>query len=242
MGPGKTVLAGMQNRIILLNLETGKVEGKIATKGDFRAFGLTPDGKRIVLRESTEARVCSFPSLERSTDLEGYCNQNHVAVSRDGRYVAVNGHEVHVFELPSGKHVTTFEPPTSPWAAAFSPDSKILATGGDDGKVRLYDVPRFGRATELDIAPERTRKPTVNSIAFDPQGRRLCTSSEDGAVKVWDLGTRKLLLQIDKHETAIPDTGARQLAQAGFSPSGELIVSAGLKKEPVGLSVYRLPS
>jgi hypothetical protein len=250
IGAKGTILAlpGHKNVLNILDAATGGVRAKHpitpevkASSGDLRGCALTPDGKTIVLRVGTDVFLYAFPSMKLRAALPGYCNMDHIAISPDGRWLFVCGHEVHVFELPSGKHVVTFEPPESPWASAFSPDSKTLATGADDGKVRLYAAPKFQLKKELDIAPDRSRKSTINSLAFDPQGKTLATAGEDGAVKVFDTKTLELLVQLDKHETTVPDTGSRQLSQVGFMPSGELVVSAGLKKEPIGLSIYPKP-
>ncbi|MGC7096361.1 hypothetical protein ACPZ19_16925 [Amycolatopsis lurida] len=66
-------------------------------------------------------------------------------------------------------------------AVAFGPSGQ-LATGGDDGTVRLWDP----AATEPRVltAPGR-----VLSLAFDPGGQRLAVGGDDRAIRIWPVGT-----------------------------------------------------
>jgi hypothetical protein len=219
--------------IWMLDPATGKTRHEL-TIPKTRAFAVSPDRERLVLRTSTETTVLAYPTLEKLAFFDHYCNNNSIAISHDGRWLAVNGHEVHCFDLDKLKHVATIEPKDGPWQMMFLPDGR-LATGDDTGMVRFYDTKGKPLGT-LDGAPGRSRKPSITALASSAM--HLAVGRNDGTVVLFDAkGT--LVKTFDKHDVTQPDTGSTSLGALAFSADGsQLWVSAGLKKQPVGLSVY----
>jgi WD40 repeat protein len=66
---------------------------------------------------------------------------------------------------------------------ALSEDGRLLASGGDDGMVRLWEVGSGQLVTAL-----QGHTGTVWAVALSRDGRLLASGSDDGTVKLWDAG------------------------------------------------------
>jgi WD40 repeat protein len=91
---------------------------------------------------------------------------------------------------------------------AWSPDGKLVASAGDDGKVILWDAVT-GRALHT-----LEHEAAVTGVAFNPNGGTLLTAGRH--IQMWDAQTGKLI-----------DTFRLKVAaqDAAFSPDGSLFVS-----------------
>ncbi|MGH9401274.1 MAG: hypothetical protein ACRD2P_04110 [Terriglobia bacterium] len=79
-------------------------------------------------------------------------------------------------------------PRSSLSALAFSRDGTLLATGGSDRTVRVWDA--ASGAIKFKLFHHGY---PVTSIAFSPDGTRLAAVSLDGAVSVWGVGSQQQL-------------------------------------------------
>jgi WD40 repeat protein len=97
--------------------------------------------------------------------------------------------------------------------AAYSPDSRRLASGGADGSVRQWDA-----ATGTLQAVLLGHTGPVLSLAWSPDGHTVASGSADHTIRLWDAGsgTDRLLRG---HRDAV-------LALA-WSPDGKTLASAG---------------
>jgi WD40 repeat protein len=74
------------------------------------------------------------------------------------------------------------------WSVAFSPQGNLLASGGEDCQVRVWDV-QTGDCSKI-LQGHQSR---IQSVAFSPQPSVLASGSYDETVRIWSLESGECL-------------------------------------------------
>ena len=123
------------------------------------------------------------------------------------------------FPVFSQEH-TYFRDNGSVKAVAYSPvDSSVVASGGDDRAVKLWDL-QNDTVTTLGSHAD-----TVNDIAFSPDGQLLASGGDDYAFKLWDVPRKRHIATLDH----INGRTRSQVKAVSFSPNGQLLATAGIE-------------
>jgi WD40 repeat protein len=138
--------------------------------------------------------------------------------------------------------------PANMYCVRFSPNSKLLASGGGDPVLRLWDV-----GSDMHPRDLVTQHRGIVSLAFSPDGKQMvsCGTDDDRAnghltdeviqmyndpglcdrsVCVWDVAKGELLHQLTGHTNSVN--------MVAFAPNGNQVVSASTDKT---VRIWTLP-
>ena len=152
---------------------------------------------------------------------------NDVALSPDGRWIALAGRSLRVASWPGHQARALGPPPGLPQysATAFDPDSRQLAAAAFDGKNTTVSVWTLAPGSvdwlHGSVAPVRTfaAHGFTTELAFSHDGKRLVAAQTDGGVYIWDADGSRAPIVLRGH----PD-GANS---AAFSPESNDVVASG---------------
>jgi WD40 repeat protein/transcriptional regulator with XRE-family HTH domain len=101
---------------------------------------------------------------------------------------------------------------------AITQDARLVASGGDDGTLRLWDVYPDGHDGGGKLSREICCPP-VRGVALSADGRRVAVCCVDGTVSVWDAATGDQIAQLVGH------TGV--VWGVALSADGQIVASGG---------------
>jgi WD40 repeat protein len=201
-----------------------------------RVFGAQPfhtDGELLALRFAPDGSLWSIeePGVLRHWDLRSRQQLSWhelgdpAAVwcfSAAAHYIAAGSDELCLWQTSNGEMLACW--PQTSWVTglAFQPGGLLLASGHDDGSVRLWDHASGRLAYELrpPISPSGgTRDLAVSALAFSANGRKLAVAAEDRSILLWELASGEMSGRLLGHTDRI--------SALAWHPDGRRLVSAG---------------
>src|SRR5207248_3035115 len=113
-----------------------------------------------------------------------------VNFSKDGFYVVSSGVDklIKISEVTTRDTTLAAEQSGNLLALAVSPDGKLIASGGTDSTIKIWD-----RKTGSDLATLIGHADVVTALTFSADSKRLVSGSLDCTIKAWDVATAKEL-------------------------------------------------
>lgn len=132
-----------------------------------------------------------------------------------GNRLAAGGLSGHVWlwQAPDWKEQALIDGDANVYAVAFGPRAELLASGGDDGAVHIWDVARGEKTRAL-----KGHRRGITTLAWSADGQHLASGSEDGEIVLWRMPAGTRAPNLDARETKV--TGL------AFSPDGMTLASS----------------
>lgn len=186
-GVTAVTLCSVQERIELRDAKSLEVVRHFDL--DRGAFAVAAAPNRSELAVAYSGQVCLLeisPSWHQRMALKLPEDRKALGVAYDatGDQLAVVGNfgEVLLFQSKSGRVVHRM-PVTSPGnCAAFCNQCNLLATGHDDGTIRIWDMHSSEPSSSLSEYDGQIR-----SLAFSPNGHTLASVSSGGVARLWSV-------------------------------------------------------
>ncbi len=204
------------------------------------------------------AEIRDALSLRRTETIGAGEKLIHFAFSADKDVVAYcrNGKTAEILDRRTGRSITLDAKNDQP-QMAFSPDGRLLATGGYGTKARLWRVADGELLREFDADPTEGGLTPV----FSPDGATLAVGNRNATTTLFDVATGRMRARLPKEQSQglqfSPDgrmlavayvdgtiglwdaadgrlirqlkTSAEELYRVEWSPDGRILASAGLK-------------
>lgn len=215
---GSTLASGgMNGDVHLWNAETGQY---VQTLGELNDMEKTPKVK------NNHSQNGKFKKMVTS-----------IAYAADGKFLAYGtmDNKIHIWDTQNKKHLRMLDPHIdekhpytymddvrhshSVYALAYSPDGKILVSGSENGKIRLWN-PQRGWWLKTLTEPKKT----VTSISFAPDGKTFVSNGDYGKIFMYDVKKKQHIRTLE----AMPS--ARIISSVAYSPKGKTIAAGSTNK------------
>ena len=224
--------AGQDDVLHLRDGRTGDTIRQIQLGSKVESVSFSPIGNELAATTHKQGQVYVL-DLERKVEVQA------IPLGEDGTYICLyspNGRllcageprGIRVYDSASAELLNNVEAPSQTFCLAFDGEATVLASGHEDGSIRLWDWPSGERRAVL-VGHEQA----VVGLDISHDGRLAVSSSKDGTIRLWSIEFQREHGVV--HRTTPISWGGWDVA---FSPDGHRLFAA-FGRRP-GLMVFHV--
>ena len=162
--------------------------------------------------------------FEWQTDMSGI---SALAWSPDSQQLAATSNEIlQIWDASNGHMVNKMQVYSGPLVSLdWSPNGYILATGGDEGTIRLWDA-KQGRELCVFLSPSESLSIGILIVKWSPDGKMIATGGYDGRVMLWDIAAGNGCRMVQPF--VIPTIHPYPVQVVDWNRTGDRVMSMGL--------------
>ena len=194
-------VAEFSGRLLVFDAEDGGRRTLVGSEPEphqIRALAFAPDGRTIATASfnqqvpgTNHVSIWDWKTREVIDELDA--SASSLTYDGSGKRLAIGSYDgtVQIRDAATGEIERSFGAGSvTVVQAVFSPDGELLATGGDDATIRVFDIDASSGAQVLAL---RGHASVVSGLDFSPDGKRLVSAAPDRVVRVWALELDELI-------------------------------------------------
>ncbi|MBZ5656949.1 MAG: TIR domain-containing protein [Acidobacteriia bacterium] len=212
--------------VSLWRVATGDLITESKLVGPLHAVVYSPDGT-LLAAAGPQAVQLLFLRDHREQSLLTKNTRRMVFSADSHLLITASGNDVQVWNAASSEQIRVLSVGAKVQAIAISPDSKLVAAGGDDNIVHVWDLDTGEVRLRGQHDPGAASMPLrlgsrdggVFALAFYKDGNHLASGGQDHSVRVWDITSGREVFR---------GYQADSVYGVAFSPVAPLLASGGM--------------
>jgi WD40 repeat protein len=144
--------------------------------------------------------------------------------SPDGRNLAIGGGpednpgDVRIYSADEFKLIATLKGHKDRvLSLAYSPDGRVLISGGRDGQCVIWNT---AKTQLIGALKSHNEKDSIWGLAISPDGKQVASAGGDNTVILWDVASRK-------STATVVSTSNKKILSLAYSPDGRALIGGG---------------